>query len=41
MRKIEATEKGQNDRPLKDVVIADSGEIPVDTPFTVPKAPAK
>jgi len=41
VRKIESTEKGQQDRPLKDVIIADCGEIPVDTPFTVPQTPAK
>lgn len=39
VRKIESTKKDQRDRPEKDVVIADCGEIPVDTPFAVPKSP--
>lgn len=41
VRKIENVEKGSGDRPAKDVVIADCGSIPVDTPFSVEKAPVK
>lgn len=37
VRKIENTDKDSRDRPNKDVVIADCGEIPVDTPFSVPQ----
>jgi len=36
VRKIENTEKGPGDKPTKDVLIADSGSIPLDTPFVVP-----
>jgi len=41
VRKIESTDKGANDRPTKDVVIADSGSIPVDKPFAVAKEGVK
>jgi peptidyl-prolyl cis-trans isomerase B (cyclophilin B) len=41
VRTIENAEKDGRDRPTKDVVIADSGSLPVDTPFTVPKEPVK
>ena len=41
VRKIERSEKDQRDRPLKDVVIADCGAIPVDKPFAIPKEPVK
>ena len=37
MKTIENTEKGPNDRPLKDVIISDCGEIEVDEPFSVDK----
>jgi peptidyl-prolyl cis-trans isomerase B (cyclophilin B) len=40
VRKIENTEKDQRDKPVKDVVIVDCGELPVDKPFAVPKGPA-
>ena len=35
MRQIEGTETGDRDRPVKDVVIKDSGILPVDKPFNV------
>ncbi|XP_070175026.1 peptidyl-prolyl cis-trans isomerase B-like [Littorina saxatilis] len=38
VRKIEDTKKDARDKPEKDVVIADCGELPVDTPFAVEKA---
>lgn len=37
VRKIEDTKTGSNDRPVKEVVIADSGDLPVDKPFEVEK----
>jgi peptidyl-prolyl cis-trans isomerase B (cyclophilin B) len=37
VRQIERSPKDARDRPNKDVVIADSGSIPVETPFTVAK----
>eukprot|EP00057_Strongylocentrotus_purpuratus_P024927 XP_011679401.1 PREDICTED: peptidyl-prolyl cis-trans isomerase B isoform X3 [Strongylocentrotus purpuratus] len=37
VRKIESTKTGRNDKPAKDVVIADSGTIEVKEPFTVDK----
>jgi peptidyl-prolyl cis-trans isomerase B (cyclophilin B) len=40
IRKVEATKTDGRDKPAKDVVIADSGSIPVDTPFAVDKAPS-
>ena len=41
MRKIENTKTGQNDKPNKDVAIADSGDLPVEKPFIVEKDAAK
>jgi len=41
VRKIESTKTSARDKPEKDVVIADSGSIPVETPFAVDKAPAE
>jgi len=41
VRMIENTDKGANDKPVKDVVIADCGSIPVDKPFAVAKEPVK
>jgi len=38
VRKVEATKTNARDKPDKDVVIADSGSIAVETPFTVEKA---
>ena len=35
VRKIESTKTGANNRPLKNVVIANSGTIKVETPFKV------
>lgn len=35
VKKIEMTEKGPGDKPVKDVVVKDSGVIEVDEPFTV------
>ena len=37
VQKIESTETGERDRPVKDVVIKDSGSLPVDEPFKVDK----
>ncbi len=37
VKTIENTEKGPNDRPLKDVLISDCGEIKVDEPFPLGK----
>ncbi|XP_046861092.1 peptidyl-prolyl cis-trans isomerase B-like [Xenia sp. Carnegie-2017] len=41
VRKIENTKTGPDDRPLKDVVISDSGDVKVDKPFVVDKTAAK
>lgn len=41
VRKIENTEKDSRDRPVKDVVIVDCGEIPVESPFPVPQKDVK
>jgi len=41
VRTIENVAKGAGDKPSKDVVIADCGSLPVDTPFSVPKEPVK
>jgi len=38
VRKIESTKTGVQDKPVKDVVIADCGVIEVDQPFSVDKA---
>ncbi|XP_062133024.1 peptidyl-prolyl cis-trans isomerase 5 [Drosophila sulfurigaster albostrigata] len=40
VRKIEASNTDARDRPVKDVVIADSGTIPVPEPFSVTKTDA-
>lgn len=40
VRKIEATKTDGRDKPVKDVVIADSGTITVEKPFSVAKADA-
>ncbi|MFH4984278.1 hypothetical protein AB6A40_010987 [Gnathostoma spinigerum] len=37
VRKIENTETSSGDRPIKDVVIADCGEIKMDAPFRTSK----
>jgi len=37
VKKIEQTKTNSRDQPLKEVTIADSGVIEVDTPFTIPK----
>lgn len=41
VRKIESTKTGRQDRPEKDVVIADCGSLPVEEPFAVEKAPSE
>ncbi|XP_037036525.1 peptidyl-prolyl cis-trans isomerase 5 [Bradysia coprophila] len=41
VRKIEALSTDSRDKPSKDVVIADSGSIPVSEPFSVDKADAE
>jgi len=40
VRKLESTKTRPGDKPEKDCVIADSGELPVPQPFEVPKSPA-
>jgi len=40
IRKIEKTKTDQRDRPVKDIVIVDSGSIPVPEPFSVAKKDA-
>lgn len=40
VRKIEQTATDGRDKPVKDVVIVDSGSLPVDTPYSVDKADA-
>lgn len=37
MEEIEKIATGQNDRPVKDVVIADCGAIPLEKPFNIEK----
>ncbi|XP_076443716.1 peptidyl-prolyl cis-trans isomerase B-like [Babylonia areolata] len=37
VRKIEKTQTGERDKPVKDVVIASCGELPVEEPFSVSK----
>ena len=37
MRKIESARTGANDKPIDQVEIADSGDLPVDKPFEVEK----
>jgi len=39
--KVENTKKGQQDRPVEDVIIYDCGEIPVEKPFAVAKEDAR
>ncbi|XP_058461875.1 peptidyl-prolyl cis-trans isomerase 5 [Malaya genurostris] len=41
VRKIENTSTDGRDRPSQDVVIADSGSLPVDAPFAVEKSDAR
>ncbi|XP_055838059.1 peptidyl-prolyl cis-trans isomerase 5 [Episyrphus balteatus] len=41
VRKIESSATDGRDRPVKDVVIADSGSIPVPEPFSVAKEPSQ
>merc|ERR1712168_490697 len=41
VRKIEKTKTDGSDKPLKEVVIADSGSLPVDKPFEVTKEEVK
>ncbi|XP_060559970.1 peptidyl-prolyl cis-trans isomerase B-like [Ruditapes philippinarum] len=41
VRKIEGTSTGAQDKPKKDVVIADCGVIEVEEPFAVKKAPSE
>merc|ERR1711915_719924 len=41
VRKIEASQTNNRDKPVKDVEIADSGVLKVETPFTVEKANAE
>jgi len=41
VRKIEASNTDNRDKPVKDVEIADSGILKVETPFTVEKADAE
>ncbi len=38
VRKIEDTKTSSMDKPEKDCVIAESGELPVEVPFEVEKA---
>ncbi|XP_028390728.1 peptidyl-prolyl cis-trans isomerase B-like [Dendronephthya gigantea] len=37
VRKIENSKTGANDRPTKEVVIADSGDLPIEKPYEVAK----
>lgn len=37
IRTIEKTKTDSRDKPAKDVVIADSGSIPVEEPFPLPE----
>lgn len=41
VRKIEALKTDSRDKPAQDVVIADSGSIPVKEPYSVDKADAE
>lgn len=41
VRKIEKTATDGRDKPVQDVVIADSGSLPVDAPFAVEKSDAR
>lgn len=40
VKQIEGTRTGANDKPVQDVVIANSGVLPVEQPFSVDKAPS-
>jgi len=40
VRKIENLSTNANDKPLRNVVIADCGTLPVNQPFEVPKSPS-
>lgn len=40
VREIEKTPTGANDRPKKDVIIKESGTIPVEKPFSVENEPS-
>ena len=40
VRTIEQTKTGAQDRPAKDVVIKESGTLPVEKPFAVEKTDA-
>lgn len=40
VKQIEQTATDGRDKPVKDVVITDSGSLPVDTPYSVDKADA-
>ena len=37
IEKVGRTPTSSSDKPLKDIVIADCGELPVDEPFAVTK----
>lgn len=41
VRKIEKTKTAAQDKPVKTVVIVDSGSLPVEESFTVPKEPSE
>lgn len=41
VREIEGTKTDGRDKPIKDVVIVDSGSLPVSEPFAVDKADAE
>jgi peptidyl-prolyl cis-trans isomerase B (cyclophilin B) len=41
VRKIESSKTDGRDKPAQDVVIADSGSIPVSEPFATEKADAE
>lgn len=40
VKQIEQTATDGRDKPVKDVVITDSGSLPVDSPYSVDKADA-
>ena len=37
VQRIESTDTGERDRPVKDVIIKDAGELEIDEPFSVEK----
>lgn len=41
VRKIEGTKTNPGDKPAQEIKIADSGSIPVETPYAVDKKPSK